>query len=60
MKDDIIYTVIKLVGLAILVVGVAALNRYNNTRHEQNCVSKGGTYYRAYDSAKSLCKLGGE
>ena len=47
------------VAIAIVaVIALAALNKHTNSAYEQKCAAQGGTYYRALDPGKSLCKKG--
>lgn len=56
MQDKIPNIVVAI--LASLIVGVIVWGQLNGNKSEQQCIAKGGTYYKAIDVTKSLCKLG--
>lgn len=58
MKRDTIELLLMMIGTAVLLVAVGLLNNYNNAKHEEQCRTSGGTYFKATNSSRSLCKLG--
>ena len=50
--------IVNLIAAAVMLTLAVSLNQCSNDKFEAKCTAKGGTYYKAIDSSKSLCKMG--